>query len=630
MTIENSRRKSVKQIMAVDIGGTFTDVVAVDPESGGVIFAKAPTTPTSPDKGVLDAVAQAETALAEVEYFFHGTTVGLNSVLEHRGAKVGLITTKGFRDVLEIGRGTSPMYHAHFAKPAPLVPRRLRVEVGERVAPDGTVVEPLDEDAVRAAIGELRAADVSAIAVCFLHAYANPAHELRVGELVAAADPELDCTLSHVVSKEYREYERTSTAIVDAMIKPVMSRYVRQLQGSLTGDGFDGQLLITRADGGVMTVGEVPRRGVQTLMSGPASGAMGAVEIGRQIEADHLIAVDMGGTSFDAAIIIDGHPTRDSQLKVADVPLLMPAVEIATIGAGGGSIAWIDQGGGLNVGPQSAGAEPGPICFGKGGAEPTFTDAALVTGIIDPSVYLGGRMTLDVEAARAGIGQSIAGPLGLDVEAAAAGIVELTEAKMASLLHEVTVDRGTDPRRFTLLAYGGGGPLVAAALAGRLAMSRVVIPHSPATFSAWGMLTLDIVHDYARTALANLDSIEPTAVRDVYAELEAEGSNALDAEGIPAERQEVIRSVDMRYESDHPGALRRPRANRRSARSLRRPPRRTVRLSHRRSDRHCDLPGAQYRQAGGRSPSASVGKQRGLGGLGTDRLPDPDPPGEWR
>jgi N-methylhydantoinase A len=539
----------VSKVVAVDVGGTFTDLVVLDTLTGAVGHTKTETTPDAPAEGVLRAGEKAGISLRDTSIFFHGTTLGINTVLERKGARTGLITTKGFRDELEIARLLWPMYRLHWEPPDPLVPRFLRREVSERVRADGTVIQELDEAEVREVIEKLIAERVESIAVCFLHAYAFPEHERRVGEIIEADYPEVDYTLSHRVTQEYREFERTSTTVTDAMIKPTMARYIESLEARLHERGFAGELLITRCDGGVMSAGEAAQRSIRSLISGPASGIMGAAALGRWLGAQNIIVVDMGGTSFDAALIIDGEPILRSVAQVQGVTLLMPTVELATLGAGGGSIARLDAGGTLEIGPESAGADPGPICYGKGGTEPTFTDAALVSGLLDPAYFLGGGITLDGEAARHAIEERIAKPLGLSTADAASGIVTLTEAKMATLIEEITIGKGYDPRDFTLLAYGGGGPLVASALASRLEIGEVVVPRSPGTFSAQAMLMLDIVHDFAQTSVSKLDGFDRGRLMEIFAELEANASRTLEREGVPQNKREILRSVDMRYEN---------------------------------------------------------------------------------
>jgi len=538
----------VREVVAVDIGGTFTDLVLLDGETGRVKMVKTPTTPQSPSDGVLTAIRKAETDLGRARAFFHGTTLGLNTLLQNQGVLTGLITNEGFRDVLEIGRFDWPMYQLHWERPTPLVPRYLRKGVPGRILADGTVDVELDEEAVRAALTELIGKNVEAVAVAFLHSYAFPEHEERVGRILEQEFPQLAYALSNHLTREYREFERTQTAVVDALIKPRLRRYVENLGDSLRENGFGGEFLITRSDGGVMTADETDRQSVMTLLSGPASGVMGVATWGSWIGADHLIGIDMGGTSFDAALVMNNAPVLSPLAEVAGRSILTPVVEIATIGAGGGSIAWIDSGGALGVGPRSAGASPGPICYGKGGQEPTFMDAALVSGLLDPFRFLGGEIQLDVEAARQGIEELIATPLGLTVDEAASGIVALTEEKMASTLEEITIGKGLDPRQFTLFAYGGGGPLVAAALGNRLGIDSVIVPVSPAAFSAWGMLTLDLVHNFVRTEVTPLAQVTSSTLEAAYREIEREADAVLQRDGVTPDQREFVRSIDMRYD----------------------------------------------------------------------------------
>ena len=538
------------ETFAVDVGGTFTDIVALDTETGDVTIAKTPTISHDPSQGVLNAIEKARVPLRDAKLFFHGTTLGVNTVLERKGARTGLIATKGFGDELEIGRLSWPMYQLHWDRPPPIVPRSLRREVNERILADGTVLHGLDEAEVKQTLDELVSEGVESIAVCFLHAYRFSKHEKEVGDIIAAEYPGIDVSLSHLITQQYREFERTATTVVDANIKPGMTRYIKSLESSVRERGFSGQLLATRCDGGVMSVTEAAQRSVRTLLSGPASGVMGAVALGEWLGVENSIAIDMGGTSFDCALIIGGEPILGSVAHVdAGVPLLMPVIEMATIGAGGGSIARIDVGGGLDVGPESAGAAPGPICYGKGGTEPTFTDAALASGLIDAEYFLGGEISLDAEAACRGIGERIARPLSLSGDEAASGIIAVAEAKMAATLEGITIAKGHDPRDFTLLAYGGGGPLVASDLAAQLEIPRVVVPRGPATFSAWGMLTLDIVHDFSKVAVSSLQDLTANDLLGPFTELQARAVATLDREEVPQANRRILRSIDMRYEN---------------------------------------------------------------------------------
>jgi N-methylhydantoinase A len=536
------------QFLACDVGGTFTDVVVLDNSTGEVSFAKAPTMPAQPAKGLANAIAKSRASLPSVEAFFHGTTLGINTVLEGKGAKTGFITTKGFRDIFEIARMWWPLYQLHYDKPPALVPRFLCKEITERVDATGLEVEPLAEDEIRRAATELVNEGVEAIAVCLINAYAQPEHEKRVGEIIRSAFRNVAVTLSHEVSREYREYERASTTVFDAMIRKRMAEYLDELDRSLGKGGFRGGLLVTRCDGGVMSAAEAKLQPVRTLLSGPASGVMGCVQMSRWHRIPNLIGIDMGGTSFEASITLNGEAVTSPRTELHGFPLLMPVVELATIGAGGGSIAWIDGGGALNVGPQSAGADPGPICYGAGGKEPTVTDAAVVSGLLNPSKFLGGDMQLNVQAAHSGIKEKIADRLNIPVAEAATGIMAVSQAKMAATLEEITIKKGLDPRQFVLLAYGGGGPLVACALADQLSIPKVLVPVSPGTFSAWGALSLDVVHDFSAVAVGQLSTLRPDQLAKTFSQLSEEAQEVLGREGVPRERHSLLLSIDMRYE----------------------------------------------------------------------------------
>lgn len=534
--------------VAIDIGGTFTDLVYFD-EVRGLLLEKVPTVPGSPADGVLAAIDKGKVELNQVTRFFHGTTLGINTLLEGKGAITGLIATAGFRDVLEIGRMNWPMYRLHWQKPAALVPRHLRTEVRERISADGRVLAELAVDDVLAAGEFFQQRGVASVAVSLINGYAHPQHEEEIARILGEHYPDLAVTLSHRLTREFREYERTCTTVIDAIIRPRLTRYLEVLEDTVRSRGLNSPLLVTRSDGGVMDVSASRHAGVRTLLSGPASGVMGAAVLASDLSLSKAIAADMGGTSFDAALIVNGEPLIASSTRVQGFPLLMPVVDLVTIGAGGGSIARIDASGALEVGPSSAGADPGPIAYGKGGSEPTVTDAAIVTGLIAPESFLGGEVVLDREAAVQGISDKIAAPLGLSVGEAAAGIMDLAEAKMAATLEDLTVGRGLDPREFSLIAYGGGGPLVANALAARLELQSVIIPPLPAAFSAWGMLTLDEVRDFAITRIASLGDLDSDALEKDFARLTDEAARVFDTSRVPVERRRFIRSLDMRYEN---------------------------------------------------------------------------------
>lgn len=536
-------------VAGVDIGGTFTDAVVLNPATGELSVAKATTTPQAPVEGLLDALARTGVELSQVSRLFHGTTLGLNTALERSGATVGLITSEGCRDVLEIGRMSWPMYSLHTIQAPPLVPRYLRREIPERVTAHGRVVTDFNDADVIEAVRALVADGAELIAVTLMHSYAYADHEKRVGAIIEAEFPGLGFALSHEVACEYREFERTVTTVVEATTKPKLGKYLEDLRANLVERGFTGELFITRSDGGLMSVAEARNSCVQTLVSGPASGIAGAADLSDRIGCGDVLTIDVGGTSFDAALIRDGKPVLQAMTDITGLPrLLMPSIEIATIGAGGGSVAWIDAAGTLNVGPRSAGAMPGPVCYARGGTEPTFTDAALVSGLLDADSFLGGRMPLDKAAAAEAIRTKIAEPLGLTVEEAASGIIAIAEVKMAHKLDEITIEKGIDPRELTMVAYGGGGPLAADALASRVGVKRVVVPQSPGMFSAGGALTLDVAHTYSQTVIHTLDIDGLELLKKTIKQLDGEARAKLDEDEIQPSRQQLFASVDLRYD----------------------------------------------------------------------------------
>jgi N-methylhydantoinase A len=535
--------------IAVDIGGTFVDAVAFDAGARSLSVEKAPTTPDDPVRGVMDAVGKLGVDLARVDTFLHGTTLGINAYLERKGARTGILTTEGFRDVYEIGRTNLPrasMYDVLYDPPEPLVPRRRRVDVPGRIGPDGEELEPLDEDAVaRAADRLVGEQGVESLAVCFLHAYRNPDHERRAADIVSGRHPEVSLSLSSDITREYREYERTSTAVVDAYIKPIFADYVDRLQEALADGGFDGSFLLARSGGGTLTSASAKRAPVHTILSGPAGGLIGAAHVARETGHPDLISVDMGGTSLDTCVVEDGAASVEFEADLEHLPVLIPVFDIRTLGAGGGSIAWLD-GELLKVGPRSAGSDPGPMCYGRGGERPTVTDAALVLGYLDPDAFLGGEMGLDAGAARAGLGE-VAGPLDIPTLEAARGVYDVAVAKMVGAIREITVEKGLDPRDFSVLAYGGAGPMLVPLLGREMALARVVVPQAPSVFSAWGMLHADVVHDFSRTEIALLSELDTARLEELFAPLEADARLALEQEGFGEDRRRLERTVDMRY-----------------------------------------------------------------------------------
>ena len=530
--------------IGVDIGGTFTDLVALDEATGAVINAKALSTPQALLDGVLRCVDQAGVRLEDCRLVIHGTTIGINALLEGKGARTGLITTEGFRDVLGIGRGNFlRMYDVLYRRPTPLVPRGRCREVPERLSALGEVLVPLDEASVRAAARRLADDHVQAVALVFLFSYRNAAHEQRAAEILAEELPGVALSVSHRLTQEWREYERTSTTVVNAYVLPIVDRYLGAFGRRLGERGFRGRLLITQSNGGAFSLEAARAKPVHTIESGPAAGAVGCTSLAGVLGLDRLISFDMGGTTAKCAIVERGLVQTTDEYHVDGRPLRIPVIDISEVSAGGGTIAWIDAGGALTLGPQSAGAEPGPVCYALGGTEPTVTDANVVLGRIDGSRFLGGTMPLDPAGAARAVDEKLARPLGLAPVTAAAGVVRLADVKMALAVRSITAGRGLDPRDYTLAAYGGGGPLHAVAIARELGIPRVVIPPTPSTFSAWGMLATDLRHDLVRTVLEPLERTDTAWAHARYTEMQREIASILPGDGSPV----MHRAVDLRY-----------------------------------------------------------------------------------
>src|SRR5918996_814515 len=476
--------------IAVDIGGTFTDLVAVD-DQGQVYRSKSLTTPDDLARGIEDCLSSANVQVSAANFFVHGSTVTINAVLERKGARTGLITTKGFRDVYEIGRGNRPEgYNLFFKRPVPLVPRDLRLEVDERLYATGEVLKPLDENSAIATIGALQAVGVESIAVCLLHAYANAEHEQHVGELLRKHFPEAYTSLSHEILREFREYERTSTTVLNSYVGPIVCGYLVSLERMLADSGFHGTFRVMQSNGGVMSAQTAKKMPVTMMESGPVAGVIAAARLGESLGCRHIISFDMGGTTAKSSLIKDFHPEVTSSYYVGGYvsghPMMLPVVDIVEVGNGGGSIAWIDAAGGLKVGPQSAGAMPGPACYDKGGMEPTVTDANLIAGRIDPEYFLGSGIRLQRDNAVQAISEKIAKPLGLSLEEAALGILTIANFNMSLSVRAVSVEKGYDPRDCVLVPSGGGGALHAMAIARELSVPRVIISPIPAYFFAPG------------------------------------------------------------------------------------------------------------------------------------------------
>ena len=546
--------------VGIDVGGTFTDFLLMAPR-GVALAHKELSTPADPSLAVMSGLqALADTQalsfpafVAEIGIIVHGTTVTTNAVLTGKAARTGLLTTRGFRDALQMRRGVREvMYDNRYHPPPPIVPRHLRLPVGERIDAQGRVVATLDAADLAAAVETLRAADVEAVAICFLHSHANAAHEAEAARLAREALPGVYVSVSSEIIPQVRFYERTSTTVLNAGVGPILERYLRNLTTRLDEAAYRGVLLIMQSNGGVASPAAVSQRAAMTLLSGPAAAPAAGLACMAASGQTSFITVDMGGTSFDAALVRDGEPAVTTTGTVNHYALALPSMEIKTIGAGGGSIAWIDDGGLLRMGPQSAGAAPGPACYGLGGAEPTCTDANLVLGYLSPAFFAGGRMRLDAEAAQRAIRERIAGPLGMDVVDAASGMYQVINVNMAAAIREISVQKGYDPREFPLLCAGGAGPIHGASIAAELGIRRIVVPRDSSIFCAAGMLRTDLKRDYVRSVAQPLPQVDGPAGRDdrigeLAALLEAQARAALDAEGFSRSRQRLRFSLDLRY-----------------------------------------------------------------------------------
>ena len=533
--------------VSVDVGGTFTDVIVLDEESGNIELEKVATTPANPAQGVLDAFKKVGAQTAAIEYFVHGTTLGINAMLTRSGARVAFVTTKGFRDIYVLGRtDREPMYDFKYKKPKSLVPRYLCFEVEERLNYKGHVLSPFNRAHAAEVARAIQAEGVESVAVCFLHSYVNPAHELAMAEVFAEVAPEISVTLSSQLSRVYREYERSSTTVIDAYIKPLTRTYLTRLNDELTAGGFTGNFLMTRSGGGAMTLETAKEEPAHLVLSGPAGGVIGGAYLGALIGQPNMITLDMGGTSLDSSLIADNTPTVENEQIFQLLPISIPTIDIHTIGAGGGSIAWVDEGGHLQVGPQSAGADPGPACYSKGGQDTTFTDAALLVGYLDPQNFLGGEIDISTALAEVAV-QKMATRLGMSVIEVAAGVISISEAKMAGAVRVISVERGYHPKDFALCAFGGGGPFVAANISRELGIPKAIIPPGPGNFSALGMLMVDVVHDYARTQITGLAEMDPVPVNAVFAHLAETGRAALHNDGFEPAKQQFLPSAEMRY-----------------------------------------------------------------------------------
>ena len=533
--------------VSIDIGGTFTDVVAYDEGAGAYVAGKSSTTPSDLTEGVLGALTNIEAHPERCTFAVHGTTQGLNAFLQRRGQRVLLLATAGAEDVLHIARGNrTRLYDIHFRKPAPLVPLADIVPVAGRLDYAGSELEPLDADAVRAAARRVREEGFGAVAVAFLFAYVNPEHELEAERILTEELGDgIAVSVSHRIAREWREYERTSSTVLDAYTSPIVRRYLDRLESELRDRGLRVPLHVMQSSGGIVTAQSARGHSLQTLLSGPVGGTTGGVALARMLGRPNLICVDMGGTSFDVSLVVDGMPDVSSEASLEGLPLLMSVVNIHTIGAGGGSIAYAEAGG-LRVGPESAGADPGPASYGRGGTHPTVTDANLVLGRVDPAWFAGGQMRLDAGAARAAL-EGLAEELGLDTVELAEGVCDVINAKMAQAIRTLTVEKGVEPRDFAIVAFGGAGPMHAAFLAQELEVPEVIVPRFPGAFSAWGMLETEIRKDFARAFYVALSDLDRDELAAALADEEREAVAALAEEGIGEDRGRVEHALDMRY-----------------------------------------------------------------------------------
>ena len=541
--------------IGIDVGGTFTDIVLIDDVSGQIHYTKVLTTHDDLAEGVIGGIdkilGMVGAGFDRINYMVHGTTIGTNALIERKGARTGLITTQGMRDVLEIGRIERPaagLYDIFVDTPLPLVPRYLRLDVKERVGADGQVVVPLDEESAREAVSFLKDQGVESIAVTLLFSFRNPVHEKRLQEICQSMFPEAAVSISSEIAPEFREFERTSTTVIDAYLAPVVERYIDNLEGQLRDRYGDVDLRIMQASGGSMTTEMAKYRAVNIVNSGPAGGALAAAYVGRLTGDRQVVSVDMGGTSFDVGVIDRGEPRVAPESQFEGFPVKIPILDVQAIGAGGGSLAWIDEGGALNVGPESAGSEPGPACYGLGGERPTVTDANLVLGRLNPDYFLGGEMKLYPELAEKAIRQHVAEPLMVSLEEAAGGIIRVVNANMERAISVNSTEKGFDVREFALLPFGGAGPLHAVELAQDLDMKRVVVPPYAGTFSAVGLLVANTRYDYASTIAKNEKELTPEELLAAFKELETQGRDQLKEQNVPEDQIEIVWSVDLRYE----------------------------------------------------------------------------------
>lgn len=549
MHLTSSGRPTAPQIakVGIEIGGTFTDIIAVD-AGGRVTTHKVSTTPSNPAIGSFEGLDEMKIDLSLLDTFLHGSTIATNAVLERKGAKTGLLTTHGFRDVLIIQRfDKKDSYNPFYRRPEPLIPRNRIKEIPERLGADGTELIPLNDDAVQRALLALVADGVESLAISFLHAYANADHERRAREFAYDAFPQLHISISSDVLPKFREYERTSTTVISAYVKPIVDRYLLEFERRLEEVQFGGAFLIMQANGGVVPSSGARASPASMYLSGPAAGVVGAQHLSRRAQLPNLLTLDVGGTSTDLALITDSRAMITSEGEIGGLPMALPMIDIVSIGAGGGSIAWRDRGGMLRVGPQSAGAQPGPVCYGRGGTQPTLTDALVVLGLIPSDRFLGGRMVLEIEAAQSAV-EELARSYEMNALQMAESIARIAVANITQATRLVSIQRGHDPRRYAICAYGGAGPLLASLVAEQLSVPRVVVPPNPGLFSAFGLLVSDFKRDFTRSRLRRLTALTVADVRKDVDDLRSRAADEFASYGLTKDELRYETWLDLRYE----------------------------------------------------------------------------------
>lgn len=542
--------------VGVDVGGTNTDFILLNPRTNEIRVFKVPTTPKAPEKAVfrgIESMVQSGISLDSISFFSHGTTIGTNSLIEfeRKGSNVGLLITQGFRAIQEVGDQTRPeSYELLFEKPTLIAPQRLTWEIPERVDSKGKILKQLDENAVRKAANEAKSLGTKSIAVCYLFSYINSEHEIRTKEILSDVYPECFISLSCEVLPRVREWPRLSTTLVNAYLGPLLTTYITSLGEGLHRKGIKTeQLFVMQSNGGVMPFGAISFGGgpIHTILSGPAAGVQAGTHMARQIGLRNVVTMDMGGTSCDVALVKDGNPVETTYGKISGRDVHVPILDVRTIGAGGGTIAWVNRVGDLKLGPQSAGADPGPVCYGLGGSEPTITDAALILGYLNPEYFLGGEIKLDLVKAKNAIEERIAKPLGMDVYETAYGMIKVVNASMANAIRLLAAEQGVDPKDVSLLVFGGAGPMCAGEIAEELGIHKILIPETPGAFSALGLLCTKVIHDYVRSDLLSYESVQLAAINKAYQEMETKAIDVITAEGFSVDSTTFIREVDMRY-----------------------------------------------------------------------------------